>query len=56
MISHSNSRAAPSLPYEDWLIERLKDPAEARAYLDAVLADGDPDVLRLALRQIAQAQ
>ena len=29
--------AAPSLPYEPWLIEQLKDPAEAAAYLEAVI-------------------
>jgi len=50
------SRAAPSLPYEDWLIARLKDPAEAAAYLEAVLEDGDQAAIMLALRQVAQAQ
>ena len=48
--------AAPSLPYEPWLIERLKDPAEAAAYLEAVLEDGDQAAIMLALRQVAQAQ
>ena len=33
--------AAPSVPYEPWLIERLKAPAEAAAYLEAVLEEGD---------------
>lgn len=47
---------APSLPYESWLIERLKVPAEAAAYLEAVLEDGDQAAIMLALRQIAQAQ
>lgn len=47
---------APSLPYEDWLIERLKDPQEAAAYLEAAIEDGDQGVLMLALRHIAQAQ
>ena len=47
---------APSLPYEPWLIGRLKDPLEAAAYLEAVIEDGDPDALMLALRQVAQAQ
>lgn len=50
------SRAAPSLPYEGWLIEQLKDPAEAAAYLEAVLEDGDQAAIMLALRQVAQAQ
>lgn len=47
---------APGLPYEDWLIRRLKDPAEAAAYLEAVIEDGDQAALMLALRQVALAQ
>ena len=53
---HKRSRAAPSLPYESWLVEQLKDPAEAAAYLEAVLEDGNQATIMLALRQIAQAQ
>ena len=48
--------AAPSLPYEDWLIESLKDRKEAAAYLEAAIEDGDQAVLMLALRHVAQAQ
>ena len=48
-------RAAPSLPYEGWLIGQLKDPAEAAAYLEAVLEDGDQAAIMLAIRQVAQA-
>lgn len=48
--------AAPSVPYEPLLIERLKDAAEAAAYLEAVLEEGDQAAIMLALRQIAQAQ
>lgn len=48
--------AAPSLPYEDWLVESLKNPNEAAAYLEAAIEDGDQAVLMLALRQVAQAQ
>lgn len=48
--------AAPSLPYEPLLIVRLKDVAEAAAYLEAVLEEGDQAAIMLALRQIAQAQ
>lgn len=47
---------APSLPYEDWLIEQLKDPAEAAAYLETVIEEGDQAAIMLALRQVAQAQ
>lgn len=48
--------AAPSLPYDDWLVEQLRDPAEAAAYLEAVIEDGDQAAIMLALRQVAQAQ
>jgi len=48
--------AAPSVAYEPWLVERLKDPAEAAAYLEAVLEDADQGAVMLALRQVAQAQ
>ncbi len=46
----------PSVPHEPWLIERLKDPEEAAAYLEAAIDDGDQGVLMLALRHIAQAR
>ncbi len=52
----SRKSAVPSLLYEDWLIERLKNPREAAAYLEAAIEDGDQAVLMLALRQVAQAQ
>jgi probable addiction module antidote protein len=47
---------APSLSYEGWLVGRLKKPAEAAAYLEAVLDEGDQAAIMLAIRQIAQAQ
>ena len=47
---------APNLSYEDWLLEQLKDPAEALAYLEAVVQEGDPVAILLALRQVAQAR
>lgn len=48
--------AAPSLPFEGWLTEQLKDPAEAAAYLEAILEEGNQAAIMLALRQVAQAQ
>src|SRR6266853_6560708 len=48
--------AAPNLPYEDWLIEQLKDPAEAAAYLETVIEEGDQASIMLASRQAARAQ
>ncbi len=50
------SKKAASTRYEDILLEDLKDPAEAAAYLQAALEDEDPAVFLLALRQVAQAQ
>jgi DNA-binding phage protein len=34
------------------LIEQLKKPAEAAAYLEAVIEEGDQAALMLALRQV----
>ena len=48
--------AEPSLPYEDWLLERLRDPAEAAAYLEAAIEQGHQEALMLALRHVAMAQ
>ena len=48
--------AAPSVAYEPWLIERLKEPTEAAAYLEAALENGDQGAIMIALRQVAQAQ
>lgn len=42
--------------YEDWLIESLKDPAEAAAYVDAVIDLNDAPSLMVALRQVAKAK
>ena len=35
---------AKSIPYDEYLIESLKDPEEAVGYLNAALEDGDIDV------------
>lgn len=50
------SKKTASAAYEEILLEDLKDPAEAAAYLQAALEDEDPAVFLLALRQVAQAQ
>jgi hypothetical protein len=54
-VRRKSRTAAPSLPYEDWLVESLKDRKEAAAYLEAAIEDGDEAVLKLALRHIALA-
>ena len=45
-----------SVPYEDYLINLLKNRREAEAYLNAALEDSDPRVFLLALRDLAKAQ
>lgn len=45
-----------SRSYHSDLIESLKDPLEAAAYLDAVLEDGNHEELDLALRKVAEAR
>jgi len=45
-----------SRSYHDYLIQSLRNPQEAVAYLDAVLEDGTLDELRLALNNVSEAQ
>lgn len=45
-----------SRSYHSYLIESLKDPQRAAAYLDAVLEDGSFEEVRLALSNVAEAQ
>ena len=47
--------APRNVSYQDYLIESLKDPAEAAAYVEAVLGLDDPAALLVALRQVAKA-
>ncbi|MEM9447873.1 MAG: transcriptional regulator [Cyanobacteria bacterium P01_E01_bin.6] len=42
--------------YHSYLIESLKDPAEAAAYLDTVLEDGDLEHILWALKNVAEAR
>jgi len=41
--------------YQQDLIEALKDPREAAAYLSAAVEDGDKKVILLAMQNMAQA-
>ena len=48
-----------TVSYDEGLLKALKDPEEARAYLEVALeceASGEIDGLLLALRDVAQAQ
>lgn len=42
--------------YQEDLLERLKEPSYAAAYLDAALEEDDPNVFLLALRDVAEAR
>jgi probable addiction module antidote protein len=57
MLKKIHSRSSN---YEDYLVDSLKDPIEAAAYLGASLEahqeDGDNDALLLALKHLAKAQ
>lgn len=41
--------------FEDYMTESMKDPAEAAAYVEAVMELDDPAALLIALRHVAKA-
>ena len=45
-----------SVPHRPHLLEWLKDPANAAAYVEAAIEEGDPAGLLQALRNIAEAR
>ncbi len=45
-----------STSYHTKLIEDLKDPLEAAAYIEIVLEEGDPKMLGKALKNVIEAQ
>jgi DNA-binding phage protein len=46
---------AKSTEYQKDLIEALREPCEAAAYLNAAIVEGDREVFLLALRNVAEA-
>jgi probable addiction module antidote protein len=46
----------PLRSYKETFLQRLRNPEEAAAYLDAALEEGDKDVFLLALRDVAEAR
>lgn len=48
-------RKTKSVSYNERLYERLKNPKEAAAYLNAALEDEDPRVFLIALKDVAEA-
>ena len=47
--------AKKSTSYQEDLIEALKDPREAAAYLNAAMEEGDRELFLLAMRNVAEA-
>jgi hypothetical protein len=52
-----NVKTPASKDYQDYLLESLRDPSEAAAYLNAVLEEEnpEPELLSLALQDAAKA-
>ena len=44
-----------TVPYLDYLLEALKDPEEAAAYLSVCLEDEDPRMFALAMRDVTES-
>ncbi len=51
----SNKQELKTGDFDEYLVELLKDPKEARAYINAALEDEDYRVFLLALRDVADA-
>jgi probable addiction module antidote protein len=47
--------APRDLSFDDYMAEAMKDPTQAAAYIEAVIALDDPAALLVALRQVAKA-
>jgi len=55
MTEEKVTMAKKTTTYQEDLIESLKDPREAAAYLNAAMEDGDRALFLLALRNVAEA-
>lgn len=47
--------APRDVSFDDYMVESMKDPAQAAAYIEAVIELDDPAALLVALRQVAKA-
>lgn len=47
---------SPTRDFQETLMDALRNPEQAAEYLTAVLEDGDPQALALALKDVARAQ
>src|SRR5256885_11393408 len=52
----SKKEISPSFPIEDFLEQRLADPAEAIGYLNTCLEEENPGLFLLALQDVIRAQ
>ena len=50
------AKVLTSVPHRPTLLQWLKEPRNAEAYIEAVLDEGDPKGLMQALRNVAEAQ
>jgi len=41
--------------FHDWLIESLKDPKEAEAYIKAALSENNPELLQKVISDVIEA-
>ena len=48
--------APTSVPHQTWLLEWLRDPKNAAAYIEAALSEGDSGDLLHAVRSVAEAR
>lgn len=51
-----NKKKKKSQDYQEWLVEKLKDPKLALAYLNEALMDTDKKVFLIALKDVLAAQ
>ena len=47
--------APRDVDFDDYMVEAMKDPVEAAAYIEAVIGLDDPAALLMALRHVAKA-
>jgi len=47
--------APRDVSFDDYMVQSMKDPAQAAAYIEAVIELDDPAALLVALRQVAKA-
>ncbi|MBS0290303.1 MAG: hypothetical protein JSS07_09775 [Proteobacteria bacterium] len=54
--SVAKKRKAKSVGYQKYLIDSLKNPVEAKGYLNAAIEGGDINVILLAIQNAIDAQ